>query len=172
MSCATNGCQRASTAGLRAEPIRRGRDAAGGKHDDRAAGVEPRARGRARGEVGAQGLFRPGEIDRQDEIAHFRRAHQHGVGEDGEIRPHLFDEPGDDDAVEHAIGMIGDEHHRPRSRHARQSGGVVAHVERQTADRRLPKALARARIALVVEVKPLQFGLAGRLFDKSNDARA
>ena len=120
ISCETKGCQRESTAGLR--PSRSGavETAPAGKHDDDAAALELRARGRARGKIGLPRLLRLGKVDRQDEVAHLGRAHQHRVGQHDEIGTHLLDQPGNDDAVEHAIGMIGDDDDRTRLRHARE----------------------------------------------------
>ena len=78
------------------------------------------ARRRARGEIGPLRLFGLAEVDRQDEAVHLGRPHQHGVGQDDEIRPDLADEPGDHDPVEHAVRVVGDDHHRAGLRDRRE----------------------------------------------------
>ena len=101
---------------------------------------------------------------------HFGRAHQHGVGEHDEIAADLFDEPGNDDAVEHAIGMIRDDDGGPGRRDAGERCGIVAHVELQLAHGGAEEAFARSGIALVLQVHPLQVRLPGSALDEADQA--
>jgi hypothetical protein len=156
MSCETNGCQRASMA-------RR-------EHDNDAAAFTSRARGGAGLEVGLHRVLGAREVDRQNEILHFGRAHQHRVGQHDEIAPDLFDEPGNDDAVEHAVGVVGDDNDGARLGDRGERGGVELHVQLQLADGGGEKALATARMALVLQIHSFQLGLSGGDLDKPDQA--
>ena len=99
-----------------------------------------------------------GEIDRQDEVADLGRAHQHGVGQHDEIAADLLDQPGDDDAVEHAVRVVGDDDERAGRGQAGERRRVVAHVDVELAHRGGEEALAGARMALVVEISRFSRG--------------
>ena len=90
---------------------------------------------------------------------------QHGIGQDQEVAPDLFHQPADDEAVEHAIGMVGDDDERPFGGKAREALAVIAHVELELSHRGGKKALAGDGVAPILEIEPLQPGLAGHRLD-------
>ena len=170
MSCETNGCQRPSTAGFRPSLSGAVETAPAGNTTT----TPPRsscARAAARDArlVRCASSVSLKSIGRMKPL-HLRRPHQHGVGQHDEVRPDLADEPGNDDAVEHAVRVVGHHHDRAGLRDRRQRIGVVADVERERAHRRLPETLVRPRKPLVVDIHLLQLRLAGRLFDETDDA--
>src|SRR5271165_2674631 len=169
MSCETNGCQRASTAGLR--PSLSGAvDTAPAGKTTTTPPLELRARRRARRQIDPLRLFGFAEVDRQDEALHLGGPHQHRVGQHDKIRPNLADEPRNHDSVQHAVGVIRHHHDRTGLRNRHQRVVVVADVEREGAHRRLPKAFVWPGKALVLKIHFLQLRLAGRLFDETNEA--
>ena len=124
MSWDTNGCQRESTAGLR--PSLSGAvETAPAGNTTTTPPFSSCARAAAReARLVCQRLLGLAEVDRQDEALHLGRPHQHGVGQDDEVRPDLADQPGDHDPVEHAVGMVGDDHDRAGLRNGGQRLGV------------------------------------------------
>ena len=112
------------------QPVGRSRDAAARKNHNTATGRNVVYRLIARGHIGPLGLPRFGKIDGQHAGAHFRRTQQDRIGEHQIIGAHLFHERTDDDAVQHAEGMVGHDHQRAAFRQGRQSRFIVAQVKR------------------------------------------
>ena len=147
---------------------RRGRNAAGRKHDQAAALHQMRLGLGARVQVGLQRLFGFGEIDGQQKLLHLLGAQKHGIGEHAEILAHATDDLADDEAVQHAERMIGDDDERPGLRPRRERVFVVDELEFQLLNRCTPEVAVGWRVRAVVEIKPLQVRLASGAFDQVN----
>ena len=145
MSWQTNGCQRASTAGRRPQPIGRRRNAAGRKHHHRAA---PRRVGLSPPRAISDWSRAPPACSEKS----IGRTKSRTSG--ARISTALVSTTKSGRTFSHQPGN----HHARRARHRggwrrrrparsgmpRQRRLVVAHVERQRTHRRLPEALARA----------------------------
>ncbi len=155
---------------LPSEPIRRRRDRAGRKDDHAASPIEMLAGCGPRREIGAEGDFGFGEVDGQDETGQFGCAQQNRIGENQEIRTNLVDEPGDYDAVEHAVGMVG--HHDDGSDlgNSVQCRDVELNIDREASDRRREEVLAFDAVPTVGEIEAPQAPLPGRGFHEPDEA--
>ena len=151
---------------LEPEPVRRGGDGAGGKHHHHAALLAAPAPPRGRRDWCARAPSCPlKSIGRMKSAASGARGSTTLVSTTKSRRT-LLDQPGNHDAVEHAVGMIGDDHDRAglrdrRERMRRRSGRRARASAPQPAE-----GLASARKAPVFDIEPLQLRLAGRLFDE------
>jgi hypothetical protein len=163
-SFAVSGPQGRST--TRRQERRGGGDAAAGEDDQRAAASEPLARLAPRGQVVDHRLIGAGEIDRQDVAAHFRRLVEDPVGHDLVVRADLRDHPAEDDAVDHAEGVIRDDNERAFGGHRGRGGAARAEVQLQGGDGVLPEQLGRPVAPSVVLVHAADAGLAGAALDE------
>ena len=151
-----------------AEPVRRSGNAAAGKDHHAAALGEMVHRLVARGDIGALRLFRLGEVDGQHARAHFGGAQQHRIGQHQEIRPDLLHQGADDDAVEHAEGMVGDHDERPVLGQRREFFRVIAQIEGQRLDGGRKEALPVPAILLLMEIQPLELFAPGGALDEAD----
>ncbi len=101
---------------------------------------------------------------------HLLRAREHRIGQHDEVAPHFLDEPRNDNAVEHPIGMIGDDDDRTGPRDFGERGEIVAYVKVEFPHRGSEKALTGARMALILQIHPFQLRLPGGALDEADQA--
>jgi hypothetical protein len=90
------------------------------------------------------------------------------VGQNLEIRAHPPDQIADHDPVEHAEGVVGDDHHRSDGRDRAQARLVVVDLQLELAYGGVPERLAHPRLPLVCEIHALETRLAGQPLDGSD----
>jgi hypothetical protein len=71
----------------------------------------------------------------------------------------------DHDPVEHAEGMVGDDHDRSDGRDRAQARLIVLDLQLEPAHSGVPERLAHPRMSLVGEIDALQTRLAGQPLD-------
>ena len=101
---------------------------------------------------------------------HLRRLMQHAVGHDLEIPARLRRQAAEDDAVEHAEGMIGDNHQGTRCLDRRARIAIEPHIEFQGIDRILPEQLMGPRQPGMLFIEAADARLAGGEFQQPDDA--
>jgi hypothetical protein len=113
--------------------------------------------------------FAAGEVDGNDVPAHFRRLVEDAVRHHLVVAAHLGNELADDDAVDDAEGMIGDDDLRAAARQRADRSANHLDPQIEGRDGIVPEQFRRTAEPGVVLIEPADARLAGDLLDAADD---
>lgn len=142
-----------------------GGNAACRKYSNRTALFQPVLGCHARPHIGFAGFSCWRKGDGQQMCCCFGGLAEHVIGQNLCVGPGLQGKPCEGNAIQHTIGMVGNENDGAGLGHLRQRIGIIGDVDAQQPHGAVKKTFAFRKVLLMAQIKLLEFALTANFFN-------